>query len=108
MEASEEVPLELDAARIVARTQGREGCCGRASASSAAPLAPPPIPRSHAERLLMAAERLEAELDVERRANEACASHGESSRPVLLWAKCEDRQVRGLRAAFVLGRVSVS
>jgi hypothetical protein len=32
---------------------------------------PDPIPRPRAERLLLAAERLEAELDVERRANEA-------------------------------------
>jgi hypothetical protein len=41
-EDSEEVPLELDAARIVARTQGREGWLREGKRQlEAAPLAPP-------------------------------------------------------------------
>ncbi|HYD02172.1 MAG TPA: transposase [Phycisphaerales bacterium] len=72
-QASEEVPLELDAERIVARTQGREGWLreGKRQLEQHRWCHPDPIPRSRHERLLLAAERLEAELDVERRANEA-------------------------------------
>ena len=72
-EAAEEVPLELDAARIVARTQGREGWLreGKRQLEQHRWRQPNPIPRSRPERLLLAAERLEADLEVERRANEA-------------------------------------
>jgi transposase len=72
-EAAEEVPLELDAARIVARTQGREGWLreGKRQLEQHRWRQPDPIPRSRFERLLLAAERLEAELELERRANEA-------------------------------------
>jgi transposase len=72
-EASEEVPLEFDAERIVARTQGREGWLreGKRQLESHRWRHPDPIPRSRGERLLLAAERLEAELEVERHANEA-------------------------------------
>jgi transposase len=72
-EASAEVPLELDAARIVARTQGREGWSreGKRQLEQHRWRHPEPIPRARPERLLMAVERLERELDVERRANEA-------------------------------------
>ena len=71
--ASEEVPLELDAERIVARTQGREGWLreGKRQLEQHRWRHPDPIPRSRHERLLLAAERLERDLEVERRANEA-------------------------------------
>jgi transposase len=72
-EAGEEVPLELDAERIVARTQGREGWLreGKRQLEQHRWRHPDPIPRSRHGRLLLAAERLEADLDTERRANEA-------------------------------------
>jgi hypothetical protein len=72
-EASEEVPLEFEADRIVARTQGREGWLreGMRQLESHRWRHPDPIPRSRGERLVLAAERLEGELDVERRANQA-------------------------------------
>jgi hypothetical protein len=64
----EEVPLEFDAQRIVARTQGREGRPreGKRQLEQHRWRDPDPIPRSRSERLLLAAERLAAELDVER------------------------------------------
>jgi hypothetical protein len=67
------VPLELDAERIVARTQGREGWSreGKRQLEQHRWRHPDPIRRSRRERLLLAAERLEGDLDVERRANEA-------------------------------------
>ena len=67
------MPLEFDAARIVARTQGREGWPreGKRQLERHRWRHPDPIPRARVERLLLAAERLEAELEVERRANEA-------------------------------------
>jgi transposase len=70
---SGELALELDAERIVARTQGREGWLreGKRQLEQHRWRHPDPIPRSRRERLLLAAERLEAELDTERRANEA-------------------------------------
>ena len=72
-EAGEEVPLELDAERIVARTQGREGWLreGRRQLEQDRWENPDPIPRARTERLLLAAERLDTDLDVERRANQA-------------------------------------
>ena len=72
-EDSEEVPLELDVERIVARTQGREGWLreGKRQLEQHRWRHPDPISRSRRERLLLAAERLEADLDVERRANES-------------------------------------
>jgi hypothetical protein len=71
-ETAEEVPLELDAARIVARTQGREGWLreGKRQLEQHRWEHPDWVLRSREERLLLAAERLESELDVERRANE--------------------------------------
>ena len=65
--------LEFDADRIVERTQGRQGVGARGPPPTrAAPLAPPgPVPRARHERLLLAAQRLESDLDVQRRANEA-------------------------------------
>jgi transposase len=72
-EKAAEVPLEFDAAKIVARTQGREGWPreGKRQLERHRWRHPDPIPRARVERLLLAAERLEAELEVERRANEA-------------------------------------
>jgi hypothetical protein len=72
-ERSEEVPLEFDAAKIVARVQGREGWLreGKRQLEQHRWRQPDPIPRSRTERLLLAAERLEADAQVERRANEA-------------------------------------
>jgi hypothetical protein len=72
-EAGEEVPLELDAERIVTRTQGREGWLreGRRQLERHRWRHPDPIGRSRRERLLLVAQRLEAELDTERRANAA-------------------------------------
>ncbi|MGH8573159.1 MAG: hypothetical protein ACREX8_11390, partial [Gammaproteobacteria bacterium] len=67
------MPLEFDAERIVARTQGRDGWLreGKRQLEQHRWRHPDPIPRSRSERLLLAAERLEADLDVERRANES-------------------------------------
>ena len=72
-ERTEEVALELDAERIVARTQGREGWLreGRRQVEQHRWEDPDPIPRARAERLLLAVERLDSDLDVERRANQA-------------------------------------
>jgi transposase len=64
---------EFDAERIVARMQGREGWLREAQRQLEAHRwqDPDPVPRSRPERLVMAAERLEDELDAERRGNEA-------------------------------------
>jgi transposase len=72
-EMSAEVPLEFDAERIVARSQGREGWLreGKRQLEQHRWRHPDPIGRARRERLLLAAERLERELDTERRANEA-------------------------------------
>jgi transposase len=80
--ASGQVPLEFDAVRIVARTQGREGWLreGKRQLEQHRWRHPDPILRSRSERLLLAAERLEAELDVERRANEAYRHYRASAR----------------------------
>jgi transposase len=73
-EAGEEVPLRLDAKEIVGRgRQGRDAWLreGKRQLERHRWDSPDPIPRSREERLLLAAWRLESELDVERRANEA-------------------------------------
>jgi transposase len=72
----EELPepeLVFDEERIVARTQGREGWLRetRRQLEQHRWRQPDPVPRSRAERLLLAAERLEVDLAAERRANEA-------------------------------------
>ena len=81
-EASGEVALEFDAGRIVARTQGREGWSreGKRQLERHRWRHPEPIGRSRPERLLLAAARLEAELDVERRANAAYEHYRASAR----------------------------
>jgi transposase len=71
---SEEVPLRLDAEEIVGRgRQGRDAWLreGKRQLEQHRWQSPDPISRAREERLLLAAERLESDLDVERRANEA-------------------------------------
>ena len=72
-EVAEEVPLEFDPARIVARVQGREGWLreGKRQLERHRWQHPDPIPRARPDRLLLAAGRLQSELEVERRANAA-------------------------------------
>ncbi len=69
---TEEVSLEFEAERIVARTQGREGWVREAKrqAETYRWQHPDAIVRSRSERLAWAAERLALDLEVERRANE--------------------------------------
>ena len=71
--AREEESFELDPERIVARTQGRQGWSREASRQLEQRRWSDPdrISRERTERLLVAAERLEADLDAERAANEA-------------------------------------
>jgi transposase len=82
MEGSEEVALELDAAKIVARVQGREGWLREAKRQLERHRwrHPDPIARARPERLLLAAERLDSDLEVERRANEAYEHYRTSAR----------------------------
>jgi transposase len=82
MEGSEEVALELDAAKIVARVQGREGWLreGKRQLERHRWRHPDPIARARPERLLLAAERLDSDLEVERRANEAYEHYRTSAR----------------------------
>jgi transposase len=73
-EPAGEVPLELEADELVGRgRQGREAWLreGKRQLEQHRWENPDPIPRSRRERLLLAAERLESDLDVERRANDA-------------------------------------
>jgi transposase len=72
-EASDELPLRLDAQKIVGRgRQGRDAWLreGKRQLERHRWEHPDPISHSREQRLLLAAERLEAELDVECRANE--------------------------------------
>ncbi len=72
-QAAADGEFEFDAERIVARVQGREGWLrdAKRQLEQRRWQEPDPISRSRAERLLLAAERLEADLDAERRGNEA-------------------------------------
>jgi transposase len=73
-EASDEVPLELDANEIVGHgRQGRDAWLreGKRQLEQHRWEHPIPIPRSRGERLLLSAERLADDLDVERRANDS-------------------------------------
>jgi hypothetical protein len=72
-EVSEEVELEFDPARIVARVEGREVWLreGKRQLERDRWEHPDPIPRARPDRLLFTAERLVSDLDVERRANAA-------------------------------------
>ena len=72
-EETDEVPLELDANEIVGRgRQGRDAWLreGKRQLEQHRWQNPDRVSRSRGERLLLAAERLESELDVERRSNE--------------------------------------
>jgi transposase len=108
-EAAKEVPLELDAARIVARTQGREGWLreGKRQLEQHRCRHPDPIPRSRRERLLLAAERLEADLDVEGRANEAYEHYRATARD-RLGRRPGGRADPHRPAAVPAGRVNVT
>jgi transposase len=66
-------PLEFDAEQIVARTQGREGWVreARRQLEQRRWRAPDPIPRGRIERLLLAAERMEDDLDAQLSGNRA-------------------------------------
>jgi transposase len=73
-EAAEEVSLDLDAKRITGRgRQGRDAWLreGKRQLEQRRWERPDPIPRARSERLLLAAERLGADHDVERRSNAA-------------------------------------
>jgi transposase len=73
-EGSEEVPIELKAENIVGRgRQGRDAWLreGRRQLEQHRWENPEPVPRSRKERLLQSAGRLEDDLSVERRSNEA-------------------------------------
>ena len=73
-EASDELPLELDAREIVGHgRQGRDAWLreGKRQLEQHRWNNPEAIPRSRGERLLLSAERLEADLDVECRSNAA-------------------------------------
>jgi len=72
--ATDELPLELEANAIVGRgRQGRDAWLreGKRQLEQHRWENPDPISRSRGERLLLAAQRLDADLDSERRANEA-------------------------------------
>jgi transposase len=68
-----QVEFQFDEQRIVARTQGRQGWLreARRQLEQDRWRDPDPIRRSRLERLLLAAERLEQELDAENRGNTA-------------------------------------
>jgi transposase len=72
-EAEADGEFEFDAQRIVARVQGREGWLrdAKRQLEQRRWQDPDPVSRSRSERLLLAAERLEADLDAEWRGNEA-------------------------------------
>ena len=72
-EASGEPEFEFDSERILARTQGRKGWLRDAERQLEQHRweHPDPVSRSRPERLLLAAERLEANLGAERAGNEA-------------------------------------
>jgi transposase len=84
-EASAEPELEFDPERIVARTQGRKGWLREADRQLEQHRweHPDPVVRSRAERLLLAAERFEADLAAERAGNEAYEHYRQTARDPL-------------------------
>ena len=73
-ESAQDVPLDLDAKNIIGRgRQGRDAWLreGRRQLEQHRWEHPDPIPRARPERLLLAAERLAADHDLERRSNAA-------------------------------------
>ena len=83
-ESREEPEFEFDEERIVARTQGREGWLreARRQLEQHRWENPDQVPRSREERLLLAAERLEEELETECSGNEAYEQFKERRRQV--------------------------
>jgi transposase len=82
-ESREELPLELHADEIVGRgRQGRDAWLreGKRQLEQHRWDDPDPISRSREERLLVVAERLDEELSVERRANQAYEAYREQGR----------------------------
>ena len=75
--ASAEPEFEFDPERILARVQGRKGWLRDAERQLEQDRweDPDPVGRSRSERLLLAAERLEADLAAERAGNEAFEHH---------------------------------
>ncbi|MGC1406831.1 MAG: transposase [Candidatus Dormiibacterota bacterium] len=71
LEAGAGPEFEFDEQRIVSRTQGREGWRreGRRQLEQHRWADPEPVPRSRPERLLIAAQRLEQELETDQLAN---------------------------------------
>ena len=94
--------FEFDAERIVARVQGREGWLrdARRQLEQRRWQDPDVISRSRAERLLLAAERLEADLDAERRGNQAYEEYRARGRMK------DGRRFGGLGTVFLFGGVS--
>lgn len=84
-EASSEPEFEFEAERIVARTQGRKGWLRDAERQLEQHRCenPEPVPRARPERLLQAAERLEADLAAERAGNEAYEHYRQTARDPL-------------------------
>ena len=84
-EASAGPEFEFDPGRIVARTQGRKGWLRDADRQLEQHRSenPDPVVRSRSERLLLAAERLEADLAAERAGNEAYEHYRETGRDPL-------------------------
>jgi transposase len=76
-EASSEPEYEFDSERILARTQGRKGWLRDAERQVEQHRwqNPERVSRSRSERLLLAAERLEADLGAQRAGNEAFEDH---------------------------------
>jgi len=74
-----EVSLEFDPARIVARVQGREGWLreGKRQLERHRWQHPDPIQRPRLERLLLAAERLESDLQVKGRCSRPLSTTGQ-------------------------------
>jgi transposase len=85
LEGATEVALELDPTRIVARTQGREGWLreGKRQLERHRWQHPDPVPRERAGRLLLAAGRLQSELEIEQRANAAYEHYRSTARDKL-------------------------
>jgi hypothetical protein len=82
-ESREELPLELHADEIVGRgRQGRDAWLreGKRQLEQHRWDDPDPISRSREERLLVVAERLDEELSVQRRANQAYEAYREQGR----------------------------
>jgi transposase len=79
---SEEDGFEFDTERIVARTQGRKGWTREAHRQLEQRRweQPDPVPRAREDRLLLAAERLEAERDAQIAANRAYEDYRQNGR----------------------------